>query len=97
MQIKNKVGAFLGKISYSLYLIHILCAPVFEMAFIKLIPTVGTGGKIGVQILCVLSSLIAAYIFQLTVEQYFINMANRLFGTKKNVVNGTVNTSSKLS
>ncbi len=79
---RNAIGAFLGKISYSLYLIHIVAAPVFEVGFVKLLAPASFAGKALVQILCVLMSVLCAYLYYLFVERYFIRLANRLFAKK---------------
>jgi len=83
VQIDSTLGAFLGRISYSLYLLHVLCAPLLEKVLLKIIPTGSLAGKIMMQLLCLLLTIFIAYLFYRFVEKPFIMLANKWFGKKK--------------
>lgn len=83
IKFKNIIATFLGKISYSLYLIHILVAPIYELIFIKLFNPQSDTNKILIQIIILLLTVASAYLYSVTIEKYFIKLADKIFPTKK--------------
>ena len=80
--IKNSIGTFLGKISYSLYLSHILVGSTIENLIVKIIPHQSQLQKNFCITLIFGISILAAYIYYSTVELYFLRFSNYLFGQK---------------
>lgn len=83
LKIKNKVGEFFGKISYSLYLVHILVGSTFEGILIKIIKPITLEVKIFLLIVCLTGTISFSWIFYKMVECYFIRLADRIFGRPK--------------
>lgn len=82
VRIKNKAGHFLGKISYSLYLNHILVGSTIEVILVRVIPPTSIAAKLLITLICIGGTIAFSYIFYLLVEERFINLANRMFGKK---------------
>jgi peptidoglycan/LPS O-acetylase OafA/YrhL len=83
VRIRSKVGTFLGNISYSLYLSHFLIGSSLEAGLVKVLPVNTVAGRLSGQLICLAASIIGAYVFYRIIEVYFINLANRLFKSKK--------------
>ncbi len=85
IQIRNRAGAFLGKISYSLYLLHVICAPIFEKLLLTIIPVGNVFGKALILSFCLLLTLFISWLFYVIVERCFIRLAGR-WAVKENHV-----------
>jgi peptidoglycan/LPS O-acetylase OafA/YrhL len=79
---KNKLGSFLGKISYSLYLTHIVVGSSLETVGTKLLKPDTVLNRVIILGFCLAGTVAFAYIFWKFVEVYFINLANKLFAKK---------------
>ena len=86
VNLKSSIGQFLGKISYSLYLTHILVGSSIEILFVKIFHP----HSVGLSLLC---SLIAmsiaigfAYLFYRLFELYFIDLAGKLSVRKRDKI-----------
>lgn len=80
--IKNCIGTFFGKISYSLYLSHILIGSTIENLIVRIIPHQSQLQKDFCIALIFGISVLSAYIYYSTVELYFLRFSNYLFGQK---------------
>ena len=67
--------AFLGKISYSLYLVHGLIGTTAEFALIKLFPPSTDARKLLLTATCFILALGGAYLFYLLIEKPFMRLA----------------------
>ena len=76
--LRSRVLVFLGTISYSLYLTHILIASTAEFVIVKLFGPVTPVEKFAGQIACLTATIVGAWIFYLLVERYFVNWSQRL-------------------
>ena len=79
VEVKNRPAAFLGKISYSLYLTHILVGTSFEILLVRLFPPTSPLVRSALLGASVVIAIAAAYVFHLLLEKYFIDLSNRLF------------------
>jgi peptidoglycan/LPS O-acetylase OafA/YrhL len=77
--VRAGVLLFLGKISYSLYLTHILVGSTFEYLILRVIEPDGDAGKIACQLLTLAVAIAAAWIFWRIFERPFILLSGRLF------------------
>jgi len=69
---------FLGKISYSLYLTHILTASVSEYLYVRLVaPSTPLARLVG-QGLCLAATIVGAWLFYLVVERFFLSASQAL-------------------
>lgn len=67
--------SFLGKISYSLYLLHVIVGTTAEFLLVKLLPPTSDARKLLLTALCLGLALGSAYIFYRLVEQPFVRLA----------------------
>lgn len=67
--------SFLGKISYSLYLIHAPVSTSLEFILVKVFPPTSDVQKIVMTLVCLLLTIGCSYIFYLLAEQPFIKWA----------------------
>ena len=67
--------SFLGKISYSLYLIHALVGTTSEFILIKLVSPITDARKIMLAALCLIISVVAASVFYSLIEKPFMRLA----------------------
>lgn len=85
LQIKSKVGEFFGKISYSLYLMHILVGWTLEGILIRVMKPDTLPVKMFLLAVCVVGTIALSWVFYKTVECYFIRLADRIFGRIKSI------------
>ena len=76
--IDNRFLQFLGKISYSLYLTHIIAGSVAEFILLKFVHPANLIAHVGLQLLCVGAALIAATLFYYLVERYFVALSQKI-------------------
>lgn len=77
--IKFRMPGFslLGKISYSLYLMHGLIGTTAEFVLIKLLPPTSDARKLLLTAICLLVAIGGSYLFYRLVEQPFMRMASQ--------------------
>ena len=68
---------FLGKISYSFYLLHILIGNVSEFVLVKFIPPISDASKLLITGLSLVAAVAGAYVFYRLIEQPCIRWASR--------------------
>lgn len=68
---------FLGKISYSLYLIHALVGTTAEFVLIKLVAPTTDARKLALAALCLIISIAAASVFYWLIEKPFMRLATQ--------------------
>ena len=78
IKFKNRVFDFLGKISYSFYLVHALIGTTCEYFLIKIINPAVEVNKILMLIMCLAAAIAGSYIFYLVVEKRFMILATIL-------------------
>ncbi|RZK39747.1 MAG: acyltransferase [Hymenobacter sp.] len=78
VSIENAATQFLGKISYSFYLVHALVGNICEIIFIKFIPIGPVINRVLLQAACLAMAIVGAYLFYLLVERPFMKLASRL-------------------
>lgn len=79
--LRSRILVFLGTISYSLYLTHILIASSAEFVIVRLFGPVTPLEKFAGQIACLAATILGAWIFYLFVERHFVAWSQRL-GTR---------------
>ena len=79
LKIRSKVGEFLGGISYSIYLMHILIGFILEGLLSRLISPDSLPVKLALLASCVAGVIVFSWIFNMVVERYFVDLANRIF------------------
>ena len=67
--------SFLGRMSYSLYLVHALIGTTAEFVLIKLVPPSTDARKLGLTLICLMLAIGGAYLFYRLVEQPFMKLA----------------------
>lgn len=67
----------LGKMSYSLYLVHGIVATTAEFILIKVLPPTTDTQKLLLLIACLLLAIAGAYLFYIGVEKPFLRLANQ--------------------
>jgi len=82
IRLRSRVGGFLGRISYSLYLVHPLVGAGTALILIRIVPPATAPAKLLIVFCAVAVSLLAAWIFHRTAELYFMRLARRAFGRK---------------
>ncbi|NML68067.1 acyltransferase [Hymenobacter sp. RP-2-7] len=80
------IFSFLGKISYSLYLLHTVVGTTAEALWIRFFSVQTLGQKIALLFFCVLVTVLASYVFYRLVEEPSMRLAERLFKRKTVVV-----------
>jgi peptidoglycan/LPS O-acetylase OafA/YrhL len=75
----SPVGAFLGRISYSLYLVHGLVGALTASVLGQLLPPLSFLPKLIIILAAVAASLAAAWLFHLMVERPSMRLAHRTF------------------
>lgn len=78
VSLENMATRFLGKISYSFYLTHVLVGSTCEFVLVKFISTAPVANRLAMQAACLLVAIGVAYVFYLLVEQPFMRLASRI-------------------
>jgi peptidoglycan/LPS O-acetylase OafA/YrhL len=78
--IRNRLFVFLGTISYSLYLVHMLVASTAEFLILRLFAPVSALGKFAAQLACLGIAVLGAWVFYLLVERHFVTLSQRFAG-----------------
>lgn len=78
VSLDNAVTQFLGKISYSFYLVHVLVGNTCEFVLTKFIAAGPLVNRLLMQAVCLAVALGVAYLFYLLVERPFMKLASRL-------------------
>jgi len=86
VKIKSKVGEFFGKISYSIYLVHILVGSTLESILIRVIKPDTLPAKIFLLAICLASTIVLSWLFYKTVECYFMRLADKIFSRTNLIV-----------
>ncbi|MBO3272481.1 acyltransferase family protein [Hymenobacter defluvii] len=82
VSMENRLFSFIGKMSYSFYLIHVLVGTTLEFIFIKIISPDTEVRKAAITLLCIMGALLGSYIFYIFIEKPFIELAKR-YGKSK--------------
>ena len=82
VKVKSRFFAFLGKISYSLYLLHTLVGTTIEAFWVKLLPLETLFQKYMLLLAAVLGAIVASYVYYISIEMIFIKLSGRLFKIK---------------
>ena len=86
--IRSRLFVFLGKISYSLYLVHVLAASTAEYLFVLAVHPTGPIERFAGQLVCLAAAIVSAWIFYLLVERYFVDWSQRLAHPKALLARG---------
>lgn len=76
--LRSRMLVFLGTISYSLYLTHILSASTAEFLIVKLFEPTTPVEKLTAQFVCLAATILGAWLFYLLVERHFVTWSQRL-------------------
>jgi peptidoglycan/LPS O-acetylase OafA/YrhL len=85
LKVKSRAGAFFGRISYSLYLVHPLAGAAAALLLMRVLPPTSTAAKLIIILAAVAASVLAAWLFHRLVELYFMRLARRLFGRARDL------------
>lgn len=88
--LRSALGAFFGRISYSLYLTHSLTAGLTATVLIRIIPPSGAGAKLLIIGVAVLMAILTSWMFYRIVERPFIGLAKRSFPRPRGKPQGSV-------
>jgi peptidoglycan/LPS O-acetylase OafA/YrhL len=77
-RVRNPVFAFFGKISFSLYLTHLLVGGITEFILVKLFHPQTELANVGAILVCIAAAIAFAYVFYRLVEIPFMRLAKRL-------------------
>lgn len=75
--IRNRLFLFLGTISYSLYLVHMLVASTAEYVLVKLFDPATPLSRLAAQLACVVIAVGGAWVFYQLVERHFVTLSQR--------------------
>lgn len=78
VKIKHAIFAFFGRISYSIYLVHIPVGATVEFLLYKVYQPQSEAGNIAAISICTIITILVAYIFFKLVEIPFVKMGRRL-------------------
>ena len=78
--IRNRPFIFLGTISYSLYLTHILIASSTEFLLVRAFGPETAIERFAAQLICLGMTIIGAWLFYLLVERHFVSWSQRFAG-----------------
>ncbi|MCC2545023.1 acyltransferase [Hymenobacter sp. BT175] len=79
LTIRHPAALWLGRISYSLYLTHILVGTTLEVVLVRLLGGTPLGHPLVLLAICLGSALGVAYLFYRLVERPFVKLANCVF------------------
>jgi peptidoglycan/LPS O-acetylase OafA/YrhL len=79
---RSRLGGFLGRISYPLYLVHPLVGAGTALILMRLVQPANAPAKLLVILAALAASLVVAWLFHRTAEVYFIRLARRAFGRR---------------
>jgi peptidoglycan/LPS O-acetylase OafA/YrhL len=85
--LRSRILTFLGTISYSLYLVHMLFASTTEFLVIRLIDPTSPVQRIIAQLICLAAAIGGAWLFYLIVERRFVNLSQGLASRATPAVN----------
>lgn len=77
MKFRIPVLSFLGKMSYSFYLMHIVIGTTSEFVLVRFISPTTAVNKLLIAFLCLIAALAGAYLFYLAVEKPMMRLAAR--------------------
>jgi peptidoglycan/LPS O-acetylase OafA/YrhL len=80
--LRNPILIFLGTISYSLYLMHILFASTAEILVVRLIDLSSSWQRIVAQLVCLGAAVVGAWLFYLLVERRFVTLSQGLASSR---------------
>lgn len=78
--IRSRLFIFLGMISYSLYLTHMLIASSAEFLIVRLFGPDTAIERVAAQLLCLAVTIVGAWLFYLLVERHFVIWSQRFAG-----------------
>lgn len=78
--IRSRLFVFLGTISYSLYLVHMLIVSSAEFVLIRLFGPETPAERIVAQLACLVLAILGAWIFYWLVERHFVYWSQRFAG-----------------
>ena len=81
--LRSRILVFLGTISYSLYLVHILVASSAEFIIVRLFSPDTEVERILAQLVCLAAAILAAWLFYALVERHFVTWSQRLAGRRE--------------
>ncbi len=76
--IRNRLFLFLGTISYSLYLVHMLVASTVEFVLVRMFDPTSPPARLATQLVCVLIAIGGGWVFYQLVERHFVTLSQRL-------------------
>lgn len=82
VSLRNRVFVFLGTISYSLYLTHMLVASTTEFLLVKVAGPVTPAARFAAQVICLAAVILGACLFYALVERHFVDWSQRPAGSK---------------
>ena len=80
LPIRSRLFVFLGTISYSLYLVHMLVASTVEFLLVRAFDPVTAVERVVGQLICIGAAIGGAWIFYLLVERHFVVWSQRFAG-----------------
>ena len=81
--IRSRTGAFFGRISYSLYLVHSFVGAAAALVLVRLVPPTGAPAKLAIILAAVAAAILAAWLYHRWVETFFVGLARRTFGRRR--------------
>ena len=77
LPLRNRLFIFLGTISYSLYLTHILIASTAEFLLLRMFNPVTEPARLAAQFACLGAAIAGAWLFYWLVERHFVTWSQR--------------------
>lgn len=81
--LRNRALIFLGTISYSLYLTHMLVASTSEFLLVRVFAPETAIERLALQLVCVGISIVGAWLFYMLVERHFVTWSQRFASRAK--------------